>query len=523
MPGGFGDTLDRGDDDTTLRVLAVDDSAANRQVLKVFLVRLGFEVMLAENGAEAVEKFAVNQPDIVLMDVMMPVMDGYEATRRIKAVSARRWVPVVFLSALDKEENLVAGLEAGGDDYLPKPINFTILDAKLRSVSRAVRFRRRMEENARRMQVIGDSLVDALIVIDDKGIIQNCNAATEPMFGYGLEEIVGQNVSMLMPEPHASAHDEYIRRYLATNQPHIIGVRGRKLAGRRKDGSTFPIDLSLSEVHQAEGRNFVGIIRDNTERMAAEERERSYREQLQGYYDRQEQENALAYAILQRQVERRELEDPAIHQWMLPAANFSGDVVAAARSRDGRLYAMLADATGHGLAAAISVLPTIAVFYGMAPRGMVLAEMVAELDRKVAESVPKGRFVAATLLCIDPAAREAQVWVAGMTDVLLLDPDGRVARRFASQHLPLGIGEVESGPPETVFLQAGQQFVLHSDGLVEATDERGEAFGSARLEAALAGAETGRRLEAVQSALQAHLAGSVPHDDVSVLLVDCLA
>ncbi|HNH35416.1 MAG TPA: response regulator, partial [Rhodocyclaceae bacterium] len=193
MPGGFGDTLDRGDDDTTLRVLAVDDSAANRQVLKVFLLRLGFEVMLAENGAEAVEKFAVVQPDIVLMDVMMPVMDGYEATRRIKAVSARRWVPVVFLSALDKEENLVAGLEAGGDDYLPKPINFTILDAKLRSVSRAVRFRRRMEENARRMQVIGDSLVDALIVIDDKGIIQNCNAATEPMFGYGLEEIVGQN------------------------------------------------------------------------------------------------------------------------------------------------------------------------------------------------------------------------------------------------------------------------------------------------------------------------------------------
>lgn len=502
-------------------VLAVDDSAANRQVLKVFLQRLGFEVHLAENGAEAVERFAALQPDIVLMDVMMPVMDGYEATRRIKAASARRWVPVVFLSALDKEENLVAGLEAGGDDYLSKPINFTILDAKLRSVSRAVRFRRRMEENARRMQVIGDSLVDALIVIDDQGIVQTCNAAMEPMFGYGVEELIGRNVSLLMPEPHASEHDGYIRRYLDTGQPHVIGMSGRRLTGRRKDGSAFPIDLSVSEVHLSGGRNFVGIVRDLTDQMAAEERERRYREQLQSYYDRQEQENALAHAILRRQVDRPELSDRAIHQWMLPAANFSGDVIAAARARDGRLYAMLADATGHGLAAAISVLPALAVFYAMAPRGLGLSEMAAELDRKVADSVPKGRFVAASLLCIDPAAGQAQVWVAGMTDVCLLGPDGAMVGRYPSRHLPLGIGELEVGPPEVVPVAPGQQFALYSDGLIEAEDEAGRPFGAQRLETALAGTPAGGRLAAVQGALHAHLAASVPHDDVSLLLVDC--
>lgn len=519
---GFGKTLDSPTEEAALRVLAVDDSAANRQVLKVFLQRLGFEVLLAENGAEGVDRFAATQPDIVLMDVMMPVMDGYEATRRIKANSGDRWVPVVFLSALDKEENLVAGLEAGGDDYLPKPINFTILDAKLRSVSRAVRFQRRMEENRRRMQVIGDSLMDALIVIDERGIIQTCNTATEPMFGYGVEELVGRNVAVLTVEPDSSRHDEYIKRYLSTGEPHIVGAGGRQVSGRRKDGSVFPIDLSVSEVHLAEGRNFVGIIRDITQRKAAEERESSYREQLQNYYDRQEQENALAHTILRRQIERPELEDPAIHQWMLPAANFSGDVVAAARSQDGRLYAMLADATGHGLAAAISALPTLAVFYAMAPRGLPLSDIARELDRKVAESVPKGRFVAATLVCVDPLSGKAQVWVAGMTDVLLLGPDGRVRARFTSRHLPLGIAELEIEAPEETSLEEGAQLALYSDGLVEATGDRGEAFGIGRLEDALAAVPAGRRLRAVRAALAAHMADSVPHDDVSLLLVDCL-
>ncbi|MBL8490552.1 MAG: SpoIIE family protein phosphatase, partial [Rhodocyclaceae bacterium] len=493
------------------------------QVLKVFLQRLGFEVLLAENGAEGVDRFAATQPDIVLMDVMMPVMDGYEATRRIKANSGDRWVPVVFLSALDKEENLVAGLEAGGDDYLPKPINFTILDAKLRSVSRAVRFQRRMEENRRRMQVIGDSLMDALIVIDERGIIQTCNTATEPMFGYGVEELVGCNVAVLTDEPDGSRHDEYIKRYLATGEARIIGARGRQLSGRRKDGTVFPIDLSVSEVHLAEGRNFVGIIRDITQRKAAEERERSYREQLQNYYDRQEQENALAHTILRRQIERPELDDPAVHQWMLPAANFSGDVVAAARAADGRLYAMLADATGHGLAAAISALPTLAVFYAMAPRGLPLVEIARELDRKVAESVPKGRFVAATLLCVDAVARKAQVWVAGMTDVLVLGPDGQVVTRIPSRHLPLGIAETEVDPPDVVDLEGELQFVLYSDGLVEATDAGGDPFGSGRLENTLSKAVRGERLAAVRGALACHMADSVPHDDVSLLLVDCLA
>ena len=113
---------------TALAVLVVDDTATNRQILQVFLKKLGFRVDTAVDGAKAIERFVEGQPDLVLMDVMMPVMDGYEATRRIKQLCGDRWVPVVFLSALDKEENLVMGLDAGGDDYLHKPVNFVVLE-----------------------------------------------------------------------------------------------------------------------------------------------------------------------------------------------------------------------------------------------------------------------------------------------------------------------------------------------------------------------------------------------------------
>ena len=123
--------------------------------------------------------------------------------------------------------------------------------------------------------------VDAIILIDPRGRITRFTPAAERMFGYREEEVVGRNVSMLMPEPYRSQHDGYIGRYAATGERRIIGI-GREVEARRKDGSTFPIDLSVGEFEAApvpadqrrraddvQGEHgFVGIIRDLTERRA---------------------------------------------------------------------------------------------------------------------------------------------------------------------------------------------------------------------------------------------------------------
>ena len=384
---------DRGPEtDAHLRVLVVDDVITNRQILQVFVKKLGHEVILAEDGQQAVETFGRESPDLVLMDVMMPVMNGYEATRGIKALCGERWVPVVFLSALDKEENLVTGLEVGGDDYLTKPINFVVLQAKLQSLGRAIQTQRQ---------------------------------------------------------------------------------------------------LMLANA------------------------------ELRAYREAQEAENTLANDILLRQLRRSGLDDPAVAHWISPAAAVSGDVVAAARADSGELFVMLADATGHGLAASISTLPLLTLFYEMVDWGMTLSAVVSRINGQLCQALPSSRFVAAALLMIDEKQGTAQAWVGGVPAVLVLGPDGTVTQTLSSNRVSLGIVEFddEMSAVDSFEWRPGSQFAVCSDGLPEAENATGEAFGLERLRAAMASAPAADRVDAVKAALRQHLGTLSPHDDVTLLLV----
>lgn len=119
-----------------LRLLVVDDDRVNRLILCAMLERDGHVVFQAENGAEAVARYECDRPDMVLMDVMMPVMDGYEATRAIKARAGRHFLPVIFLTALTDDASLARCVEAGGDDFLSKPYSREILAARMRALLR---------------------------------------------------------------------------------------------------------------------------------------------------------------------------------------------------------------------------------------------------------------------------------------------------------------------------------------------------------------------------------------------------
>jgi two-component system CheB/CheR fusion protein len=136
------------------------------------------------------------------------------------------------------------------------------------------------EQAARLLATILETAVDAIITIDDRGIIQSFNRAAERMFGYAREQVLGRNVSLLMPEPHSSKHDTYLSSYLKTSRARIIGI-GREELGRRKDGSFFPIELAVSEVADGKNRTFTGVVRDISDRkkLAAESLEVSEREQ----------------------------------------------------------------------------------------------------------------------------------------------------------------------------------------------------------------------------------------------------
>lgn len=121
-----------------------------------------------------------------------------------------------------------------------------------------------------RWRSIIESAVDGIVVIDARGRIESFNPAAERLFGYTESEVVGMNVTVLMPSPYRDEHDGYLARYLATNVPHIIGI-GREVTGRRRDGSEFPLQLSVGEMSMAGERKFTGILHDLSERVRLEE------------------------------------------------------------------------------------------------------------------------------------------------------------------------------------------------------------------------------------------------------------
>ncbi|MCX8017426.1 MAG: SpoIIE family protein phosphatase, partial [Rhodocyclaceae bacterium] len=304
----------------------------------------------------------------------------------------------------------------------------------------------------------------------------------------------------------------------------LIGSPGREVEGRHKDGGVFPLALSVSEFRDRGRRMFVGALRDISREKEAERQLRETAQVLQLYHDEREAENRLAGEILDQLMQRPGLRDARLDYWMAPAeAHFSGDIVAATRAANGRYYVLLADATGHGLAAAICVLPLLTQFYDSAGAGVPLCRIIARINAQLRASLPIGRFVAATFICLDENEASSEIWIGGLPAALVIGPAGEPLRTLEPNNLPLGIDDI---PPEAAPTErfggypAGSQLMAFSDGLIEAQNAQGEPFGRSRLLAAIAGVPAGARIAAIKDAINQHLGEQPAHDDITVLFVD---
>jgi len=134
-----------------MKILVVDDSSTIRAALRIQLTKMQHEVLEAGNGEEALERWNEGRPDLVLIDVMMPVMDGYEAARRMRAGGQEDWVPIIFLSSMEADQDLERAIEAGGDDYLVKPVSAVVLSAKIRAMHRLESMRKRLLDMSREL------------------------------------------------------------------------------------------------------------------------------------------------------------------------------------------------------------------------------------------------------------------------------------------------------------------------------------------------------------------------------------
>src|SRR5688572_3191747 len=161
----------------TGRILVVDDHEDNIELLRARLEAWGYDVDAAADGQQALDQVQASPPDLILLDVMMPTIDGNEVARRIKQNPSLPFIPIIMQTALDSTESKVEGLEAGADDYITKPIEFAELKARLRSMLRIKRLQEELEERERQLLEANERLrhmsrTDGLTGLDNRRYIE---------------------------------------------------------------------------------------------------------------------------------------------------------------------------------------------------------------------------------------------------------------------------------------------------------------------------------------------------------------
>lgn len=260
-------------------LLIVDDNPDNLRVLSEVLMESGFELRFAEDGTSALEQIDYSRPDLILLDVMMPGVDGFETCRRLKQREDTCEIPIIFMTALTDTVDKLRGFELGAVDYIAKPFQHEEVVARINTHLTLEILKRRLQESEERLSRIIESAMDAIITLDEAGRIILFNPAAEQVFGFQACDVVNR--------PLADFLTERFRRWLTA---YLSGSKTDQRAGWvpegmsavRANGEAFSVEASISCAEAAGQTLYTLILRDINERKKAED-ERNRLEELTVY------------------------------------------------------------------------------------------------------------------------------------------------------------------------------------------------------------------------------------------------
>ncbi|EGU46101.1 response regulator [Vibrio ichthyoenteri ATCC 700023] len=342
--------------------MIVDDHATNRELCRLMLSHITSRIDTFESGVGVVDamRSMTLLPDVILLDVMMPEKDGFTAAQEIREAFPNHHIAIIFLTVLDDHDSFERCL-ALGDDFVLKPVERSVLLAKVQAHFRIVRMHNE--------------------VITQRDELSQFHEQVR--YDYAMAESIFSN----------------LKEEMSSQVKHIFGI------------------------------DYIST----------------------------------------------------------PSTIFNGDLIVVANRPHGGVYVMIADATGHGLPAAISAIPATRAFFSMALKGLSLGEIVTEMNEVLGRFLPSGMMLAASIFEVRANGFEVSWWGGGLPDGYILDEDGKILRRLVSKHMPLGVLSTNEFETNLVHLklEPNQKIVAYTDGVTEASNEKGDLFGQDRLESAL--------------------------------------
>ena len=248
-------------------ILIVEDEAVVAADLAGKLERAGYRtIAVASDGEDAIETAKALGPDLVLMDIRLAgSLDGIKAAERIQAF---RSIPIVYLTAHSDMATLRRAAATEPFGYILKPFDERDVTTQIEIALYKHQAERRLRESEERYRKLVETAMDSIITFDHAGVIHSCNPATEQMFGYRVEEMVGRNISMLIPAWFAQGAEESSAD-AANRLTRLIGL-WRELNGQRRQGDAFPVEIAVSESFSGGEIRYTGILRDISERKRTE-------------------------------------------------------------------------------------------------------------------------------------------------------------------------------------------------------------------------------------------------------------
>jgi diguanylate cyclase (GGDEF)-like protein/PAS domain S-box-containing protein len=248
-------------------ILIVDDAPANLGVLRAMMTQQGYQTFVATSGERAISIAQRERPDLILLDVVMPGMDGFETCRQLKGDAGTERIPVIFMSAKSDTDDIVAGFDIGAVDYIGKPLRMAEVCARVRAQLQLRSTSEAHIEQAGRLRMIVNAMDEGLMIIEASGRIQSSNPACARYLGYGPNGLAGLSLPDLLSAPQSQEYSDYFAADAAARTTPPAGAR--EVLIRHSDGVLRAMDLTLTPMVAGEAP-FIGLLHDITHHKQSE-------------------------------------------------------------------------------------------------------------------------------------------------------------------------------------------------------------------------------------------------------------